>query len=136
MSLCCGQLSPKTTVSNWLSFTLARDEMPSIYTGLHQGFYSLCCKVGGFEKPLLVPQRHLHCARLVALLMIDASGRDVAERHIGDGIWAWRLLKASSAMMPMMMCMDITISTSDTRAYHSSTNCSFQNYDLYARDAR
>lgn len=71
-------------VSNWLSFSLVRDAMPSIYT-VHQGFYSLCCKVQGFEKPLLVPQRHLHCARLVALLMIDASGRDVAERHIGDG---------------------------------------------------
>lgn len=72
-------------VSNWLSFALVRDATPSIYTGLHQGFYSLSCKVKGFEKPLLIPQRHLHCARLVALLMIDASWRDVAERHIGDG---------------------------------------------------
>lgn len=86
MSVCCSQPSPKTTLSNYLAFALVRDAMPSIYTGLHQRFYSLCCKVEGFEKPLLVLQRHLHCARLVALLMIDASGRDVAERHIGDGI--------------------------------------------------
>lgn len=42
-------------------------------------------------------------------------------------IWAWRLLKASIELIPMKICMNIAIRTSDTRAYHSSINCSFQN---------
>lgn len=141
MSLYCSQPSPKTTLNNWLSFALVRDAIPFIYTGPASGILA---------SPVRLRSLKSHFSTQIALrqpccCIIDdrcQRGRCCREAHRWRNrrgriihIWAWRLLKASSAMIPMMMCMDIAISTSDIRAIIAVLTALFKIITLYAREA-